>query len=62
MGIVTQLAKPNEKFMYGVVREGGWAQLDQFKLFVFDTGLLKHMAGIDNSATLFGCKENKNPL
>ena len=23
-------------------------KLDQFKLFVFDTGLLKHMAGIDN--------------
>lgn len=83
--IVTQLAKPNEKFMYGVVREGGRARdyeeaiewlvsagmlnrvynvskmehpltafdkLDQFKLFVFDTGLLKHMAGIDNSAIL----------
>ncbi len=27
-------------------------RLDQFKLFVFDTGLLKHMAGIDNSAIL----------
>ncbi len=26
--------------------------LDQFKLFVFDTGLLKHMAGVDNSAIL----------
>lgn len=83
--IVSQLAKPNEKFMYGVVREGGRARdfeeaiewlvsagmlvrvynvskmehplsafdrLDQFKLFVFDTGLLKHMAGIDNSAIL----------
>ncbi|MCD7822435.1 MAG: ATP-binding protein [Oscillospiraceae bacterium] len=83
--IVTQLAKPNEKFMYGAVREGGRAKdfeeaiewlvsagmlnrvynvskmehplsafdkLDQFKLFVFDTGLLKHMAGIDNSAIL----------
>lgn len=25
---------------------------NQFKLFVFDTGLLKHMAGIDNSAIL----------
>lgn len=81
--IVAQLAKPNEKFMYGVVREGGRARdfeeaiewlvsagmlnrvynvaktehplpafdkLDQFKLFVFDTGLLKHMAGIDNRA------------
>lgn len=83
--IVTQLAKPNEKFMYGAVREGGRARdfeeaiewlvsagmlsrvynvsktehplsafdrLDQFKLFIFDTGLLKHMAGIDNSAIL----------
>ena len=83
--IVAQLAKPNEKFMYGAVREGGRARdfeeaiewlvsagmlnrvynvskmehplsafdkLDGFKLFVFDTGLLKHMAGIDNSAIL----------
>lgn len=83
--IVAQLAKPNEKFMYGAVREGGRARdfeeaiewlvsagmlnrlynvskmehplaafdkLDSFKLFVFDTGLLKCMAGIDNSAIL----------
>ena len=83
--IVSQLAKSNEKFMYGAVREGGRARdfeeaiewlvsagllnriynvskpehplsafdkLDQFKLFIFDTGLLKHMAGIDNSAIL----------
>lgn len=83
--IVAQLAKPNEKFMYGAVREGGRARdfeeaiewlvsagmlnrvynvskiqhpltafdkLDCFKLFVFDTGLLKCMAGIDNSAIL----------
>lgn len=83
--IVTQLAKPNEKFMYGVVREGARARefeeaiewlvsagmlnrvynvskmehplsaydkLDQFKLYVFDTGLLKCMAGIDNGAIL----------
>lgn len=83
--IVTQLAKPNEKFMYGAVREGGRARdfeeaiewlvsagmlnrvynvskmehplsafdkMDQFKLFVFDTGLLKYMAGIDNRAVL----------
>lgn len=83
--IVSQLAKANEKFMYGAVREGGRARdfeeaiewlvsagmlnrvynvskmehplaafdkLDQFKLFVFDTGLLKQMAGIDNSAIL----------
>lgn len=27
-------------------------KLDQFKLFLFDTGLLKAMAGIDNSAIL----------
>lgn len=83
--IVTQLAKSNEKFMYGAVREGARARdfeeaiewlvsagmlnriynvsklehplsafdkLDQFKLFLFDTGLLKQMAGIDNSAIL----------
>ncbi len=83
--IVSQLAKSNEKFMYGAVRQGGRARdfeeaiewlvsagmlnrvynvskmehpltafdrLDQFKLFVFDTGLLKQMAGIDNSAIL----------
>ena len=83
--IVAQLAKPNEKFMYGAVREGARARdfeeaieslvsagmlnrvynvskvehplsafdkLDQFKLFVFDTGLLKQMAGVDNGAIL----------
>ncbi len=83
--IVSQLAKPNEKFMYGAVREGARARdfeeaiewlvsagmlnrvynvsklehplaafdkPDQFKLFLFDTGLLKHMAGIDNRAIL----------
>ena len=83
--IVSQLAKPNEKFMYGAVRSGGRARefeeaiewlvsagmlnrvynvskpehplaafdkRDQFKLFVFDTGLLKYMAGINNSAIL----------
>ena len=83
--IVSQLAKSNEKFMYGAVRQGGRARdfeeaiewlvsagmlnriynvskmehplsafdkLDQFKLFLFDTGLLKHMAGIDNSTIL----------
>ena len=27
-------------------------KLDYFKLFLFDTGLLKHMAGIDNGAIL----------
>ena len=83
--IVSQLAKANEKFIYGAVREGARARdfeeaiewlvsagmlnrvynvgkmehpltafdkLDQFKLFLFDTGLLKYMAGIDNSAIL----------
>ena len=83
--IVPQLAKSNEKFIYGAVRKGARARdfeeaiewlvsagmlnriynvskmehplfafgkLDQFKLFLFDTGLLKHMAGIDNSAIL----------
>ena len=83
--IVSQLAKPNEKFMYGAVRKGARARdfeeaiewlvsagmlnrvynvskmehplsafdkLDQFKLFMFDTGLLKQMAGVDNSAIL----------
>ena len=83
--IVAQLAKPNEKFMYGAVREGARARdfeeaiewlvsagmlnrvynvskmehplsafdkLNQFKLFMFDTGLLKQMAGVDNSAIL----------
>lgn len=94
--IVTQLAKPNEKFMYGAVREGGRARdfeeaiewlvsagmlnrvynvskmehpisafdkLDQFKLFVFDTGLLKQMAGIDNGAILLQADyQFKGPL
>ena len=83
--IVSQLAKSNEKFIYGAVRQGGRARdfeeaiewlvsagmlnriynvskmehplsafdkLDQFKLFLFDTGLFKHMAGINNSAIL----------
>lgn len=94
--IVSQLAKPNEKFMYGAVREGGRARdfeeaiewlvsagmlnrvynvskmehplsafdkLDSFKLFLFDTGLLKHMAGIDNSAILLKADyQFKGPL
>ena len=83
--IVAQLAKSNEKFMYGAVKEGARARdfeeaiewlvsagmlkriynvskiehplaafdkLDQFKLFLLDTGLLEYMAGIDNSAIL----------
>ncbi|MCI5994353.1 MAG: ATP-binding protein [Blautia sp.] len=83
--IVSQLAKENEKFVYGAVRKGGRARdfeeaiewlvsagmlnrvynvskpehplpafdkLDAFKLYLFDTGLLKCMAGIDNGAIL----------
>ena len=94
--IASQLAKANEKFMYGAVREGGRARdfeeaiewlvsagmvnrvynvskaehplsafdkLDQFKLFVFDTGLLKYMAGVDNSAILLKADyQFKGPL
>lgn len=94
--LVSQLAKPNEKFMYGAVRSGGRArdfeeaiewlvsagmvnrvynvskmehpltafdQLDHFKLFLFDTGLLKCMAGIDNSAILLRSNyQFKGPL
>lgn len=38
-------------------------RLDCFKLFVFDTGLLKHMAGIDNSAILLKADyQFKGPL
>lgn len=83
--IVSQLAKQNEKFIYGAVREGGRARdfeeaiewlvsagminrvtkvskpehplpafekIDSFKLYLFDTGLLKCMAGVDNGAIL----------
>jgi predicted AAA+ superfamily ATPase len=83
--IVSQLAKGNEKFIYGCIKEGARARefeeaiewlvsagmlnrvynvskpehplkafdrLSCFKLFLFDTGLLKHMAGIDNAAVL----------
>ncbi len=83
--IVSQLAKQNEKFVYGAVRSGARARefeeaiewlvsagmvnrvyniskpehplpafdkIEQFKLFLFDTGLLKMMAGVDNSAIL----------
>jgi predicted AAA+ superfamily ATPase len=83
--IVSQLAKGNEKFIYGSLKEGARArefeeaiewlvsagmlnraynvskpehplkafdQPNYFKLFLFDTGLLKHMAGIDNAAIL----------
>jgi len=83
--IVSQLAKANEKFIYGALKEGARArefeeaiewlvsagmlhrvynvstpahplkafdQVNNFKLFLFDTGLLKHMAGVDNAAIL----------
>ncbi len=94
--IVSQLAKANEKFMYGAVREGGRARdfeeaiewlvsagmlnrvynvskaehplaafdkLNQFKLFVFDTGLLKTMAGVDNGAIVLKSDyQFKDPL
>lgn len=83
--ISTQLAKPNEKFIYGAIKEGARARefeeaiewlvsaglinrlyniskpehplpafdrLDCFKLFMFDTGLLKHISGIENTAIL----------
>lgn len=83
--IVSQLAKENEKFVYGAVREGGRARdfeeaiewlvsagmlnrvynvskpehplpafdkRESFKLYMFDTGLLKCMAGVDNGALL----------
>jgi predicted AAA+ superfamily ATPase len=83
--VVSQLAKGNEKFIYGCMKGGARArefeeaiewlvsagllnrvynvskpehplkafdQLNHFKLFMFDTGLLKQMAGIDNSAIL----------
>lgn len=94
--IVSQLAKGNEKFIYGCIKEGARAreygeaiewlvsagmlnrvynvskaehplaafdQLGNFKLFLFDTGLLKHMAGIDNSAILLKADyQFKGPL
>lgn len=83
--IVSQLAKPNEKFIYGALKKGARAteyegaiewlcsaglvnrvynitkpefplkayeDLSAFKLYFFDTGLLKHMAGLDNSPIL----------
>lgn len=94
--IVTQLAKNNEKFLYGLVREGARAreyeeaiewlvsagmvvriynvtkpehplsafqQLNHFKLFMFDVGLLKHMAGVSNEAVLLSADyQFKGPL
>ena len=44
-------------------KDTNFDKLDQFKLFVFDTGLLKHMAGIDNSAILLKADyQFKGPL
>ncbi len=94
--IVTQLAKSNEKFIYGAIRQGARARdfkeaiewlvsaamlnriynvskmehplkafdkLDQFKLFMFDTGLLKNMAGVNNRAILLKTNyQFKGPL
>jgi len=94
--IVTQLAKDNEKFIYGCVKEGARArefeeaiewlvsagmvlriynvskpehplaafeQLNHFKLFMFDVGLLKHMAGVSNEAILIKADyQFKGPL
>lgn len=94
--IVTQLAKNNEKFLYGLVRDGARAreyeeaiewlvsagivvriynvtkpehplsafqQLNHFKLFMFDVGLLKHMAGVSNEAVLLSADyQFKGPL
>ena len=83
--LVPQLSKENEKFIYGVIRQGARARefeeavewivsaglvnrvynvsqaqmplkeydiLNCFKLFSFDTGLLKQMAGIPNQAII----------
>ena len=83
--IVSQLGKPNEKFLYGCIKPGArarefeeaiewlvsagmfsrvnnvtkpehplraFADTSYFKVFLFDTGLLKHMAGVDNAAIL----------
>ncbi len=83
--IPSQLAKTNEKFIYGAIKSGARARefeeaiewlnaagmvnkvhnvskvayplpiyekMDNFKLFLFDTGLLKTMAGISNDAVL----------
>lgn len=83
--IVNQLAKDNEKFLYGCVKEGArarefeeaiewlvsagmvirinnvskaehplnaFSEVNHFKLFMFDVGLLKCMAGISNEAIL----------
>lgn len=94
--LVSQLAKDNEKFIYGCLKQGARARefeeaiewlcssgivsrlynvsraqhplaafdiLDHFKLFMLDTGLLKHQAGVDNSAILLNVDfQFKGPL
>lgn len=94
--IVSQLSKPNEKFVYGALKGGARARefeeaiewlvssglvvrvhnvskigyplpaydrLSQFKLYFFDTGLLKHMAGVANDAILLPMDDQfKGPL
>jgi predicted AAA+ superfamily ATPase len=94
--IVTQLAKENEKFIYGCIKEGARArefeeavewlvsagllirvynvskpehplnvfqQLNHFKLFMFDVGLLKFTAGISNETIILESNyQFKGPL
>lgn len=51
--ITTQLAKEHQKFMYWAAREGGRARdFEEAIEWLVSAGLLKHMAGIDNSAIL----------
>lgn len=83
--IVSQLAKPNKKFIYGAIRSGArskdfeeaiewlvsaglvykvcnisspkyplsaYSELDSFKLYFMDTGLLKYMADLDNQSII----------
>jgi predicted AAA+ superfamily ATPase len=83
--IVSQLAKENKKFVYGVIKEGARAReyagaidwlvsasvvhkvylsnenkypikafdsLNSFKLYLFDTGILKQMAGVTNESII----------
>lgn len=83
--IVSQLAKPNKKFIYGAIRSEArskdfeeaiewlvsaglvykvcnisspkyplpaYSELDSFKLYFMDTGLLKYMASLDNQSIM----------
>ena len=94
--IVTQLAKENEKFIYGCIKEGARARefeeaiewlvsagllirvynvskpehplnafvkMNHFKLFMFDVGLLKYMAGVSNEAIILNSNyQFKGPM